>query len=166
MWHVVNTAPNSQIAVTKFLTLHGLESYAPEFIRPRRTHPGSVRDGRHQWIFPGYVFFRVPSGFSSWNIVQRAHGVRRLLCDGNVPAVMEDAVLEQLRLRLATTQPLHQGKVFRAGQRVRVEQGALAMVDALFDRSLEATDRVRILVQLLGRQIPVDVDAAILTAAS
>jgi hypothetical protein len=46
-----------------------------------------------------------------------------------------------------------------------VEDGPLAMIDAVFDRCLQAPDRVRILVQLLGRQIPVDVNATILSAA-
>jgi len=77
---------------------------------------------------------------------------------------MDDAVLEELRQRLATTQPRHLGAAFRPGQRVRVEGGALAMMDGVFDRCLEAPDRVRILVQLLGRQIPVDVNATILSA--
>jgi transcriptional antiterminator RfaH len=164
MWHVVSTAPSTELQVCRFLALRGVESYAPEFRQPRRTRPGSVRDGRHHWLFPGYVFFRAPTDFSAWHLVYWAPGVRQLLRNGAVPAVMDDAVLEELRQRLATTQPRHLGAAFRPGQRVRVEGGALAMIDAVFDRCLEAPDRVRILVQLLGRQIPVDVNATILNA--
>jgi transcription antitermination factor NusG len=166
MWHVVNTAPSTEVKVCGFLALHGIESYAPEFSHPRGTRPGSVRDGRHRWIFPGYVFFRAPAGFADWHLVHWAPGVRRLLRGGTAPAVMDDAVLEELRRRLDTTRPRHQGAGFQSGQRVRVDSGALAMIDAVFDRCLGAPDRVRILVQLLGRQIPVDVNVTILSAAS
>jgi transcription antitermination factor NusG len=165
MWHVVSTAPSTELKVCRFLVLHGVESYAPEFPQRRRTHPGSVRARRHHWVFPGYVFFRAPTGFSAWHLVYWAPGVRQLLRNGTAPAVMDDAVLEELRQRLATTQPRHLGAGFRPGQRVRVEDGPLAMIDAVFDRCLQAPDRVRILVQLLGRQIPVDVNATILSAA-
>ncbi len=165
MWNVVSTAPSTELKVCRFLALHGLESYAPEFRQHRRTRPGSVRDGRHHWVFPGYVFFRAPAGFSAWHVVHWAPGVRQLLRSGTGPAEMHDAVLEELRQRLAITRPRHLGAEFRPGQRVRVEGGALAMIDAIFDRCLEAPDRVRILVQLLGRQVPVDIDATVLSAA-
>jgi hypothetical protein len=39
------------------------------------------------------------------------------------------------------------------------------MVDALFDRCLKASDRVSVLVQLLGRLVAVEVDPVILRAA-
>jgi hypothetical protein len=39
------------------------------------------------------------------------------------------------------------------------------MVDAIFDKELDAPDRVRILVQLLGRPMSVEVDPTILRAA-
>lgn len=165
MWYVANTAPGNELKICRFLALHGMESYAPEFSHPRRTRPGSVRDGRHHWMFPGYVFFRSPSSFAAWRLVHGAPGVRQVLRNGSEPAVMDDAVLGELRERLATAQPRHPGAGFQAGQRVRVDAGALAMIDAVFDRCLEASDRVRILVQLLGRQIPVDVSATILSAA-
>jgi hypothetical protein len=39
------------------------------------------------------------------------------------------------------------------------------MVDAIFDRDLDGPARVQVLVQLLGRQMPVSLDPAILRAA-
>jgi transcriptional antiterminator RfaH len=166
MWYVANTAPGTESKVCRFLALQGTESYVPEFRHPRGTRPGSVRDGRHRWVFPGYVFFRPPANFSAWHGVYWVPGIRQVLRNGSEPAVMDDVVLEELRERLATAQPRHPGAGFQPGQLVRVEAGALAMIDAVFDRCLDAPDRVRILVQLLGRQIPVDVNPTILSAAS
>jgi hypothetical protein len=39
------------------------------------------------------------------------------------------------------------------------------MVDAIFERELDAPERVRILVRLLGRPLSVEVDPAILRPA-
>jgi transcription antitermination factor NusG len=166
MWHVVHTAPHSELRVCRYLDVQGLPTYAPEFERRRGTHPGSVRDSRHQWIFPGYVFFRAPEGFIDWHVVRRAPGVRQLLQYDGRPAFMDDAVIDEIQGRIAWTRAPHPGAAFRTGQRVVIDRGPLAMVDALFDRCLPAPDRVRILVHLLGRQVSVDVDPTILRAAS
>ena len=40
------------------------------------------------------------------------------------------------------------------------------MVDAIFEKNLDATQRVQVLVQLLGRPLSVELDAAIVRAAS
>jgi hypothetical protein len=45
---------------------------------------------------------------------------------------------------------------------VLIERGPLAAVDAIFERELDAPARVRILIRLLGRDIPVEVSAELL----
>jgi transcription antitermination factor NusG len=165
MWCVVHTAANAEAQVCRLLTSQGLSSYAPEFRRVRRTQAGSVRDRRHHWIFPRYVFFRLSDGFAQWDVVRWAPGVIRVLQQGNGPALLEDAVMDHLRTRLADTEPRHPGRTFRPGQRVVVEDGPLVRVEALFDRCLTAHDRVVILVQLLGRLVPVEVDPGDIRAA-
>jgi hypothetical protein len=46
-----------------------------------------------------------------------------------------------------------------------IQSGPLRMVDAIFERNLDASQRVQVLVQLLGRPLAVELDAAILRAA-
>lgn len=164
MWHVVSTAPNNETRVCKFLALHGFAGYAPEFQPSRRTRPGSVRDGRHHWIFPGYVFVQVPPEFTQWDVVRWLPGVRNVLQQDGRPAALDDALVDELVRRLAGLPAAH-GAGFRSGQRVTIERGPLAMLDALFDRDLKAPDRVKILVYLLGRQVSVEIDPTILRAA-
>ena len=165
MWHVLHAAPKREPHVCKFLAIQGLRSYAPTFQRSGHTRPGSVRDGRHRWIFPGYVFFQAPEEYSRWDTLRWAPGVRQLLHQDGRPAEIDDAVIEHLQLRLATARPPHPGAGYCTGQSVIVEHGPLAMVDALFDQCLKTSDRVRILVHLLGRLVPVEVDATVLRPA-
>jgi transcription antitermination factor NusG len=79
------------------------------------------------------------------------------------PAVLDDEVIERVRLRLRTpavrpTTPL------APGQRVIIDRGPLRMVDAIFERTLDRGSRVQILIQLLGRPLTVEVDPNILRA--
>ena len=164
VWNVAHVHPNHEAQVAKFLALHGIDIYCPRFAAPAGTRPGSVREGRTRWVFPGYLFFKVPQGFARWDLVLWAPGVRRVLSDDGAPSPVSDAVVARLRTRLA--QPAGRRSAFRRGQPVVIERGPLAMVDAIFDRELSTSERVQVLVQLLGRPVTVVVDAAILRHAS
>lgn len=162
MWNVLHTNPNCESQVAKYLGLHDIEVYLPQFATPPGTQRGSVRDRRRRWVFPGYLFFNVPAGFQKWNAVHWAPGVRRVLTEDGGPSVVSQAVIDRIGERLA--QPTR-SRPFRSGQPVVIEGGPLAMVDAIFDRELNTSERVQVLVQLLGRPMTVVVDAAILRPA-
>ena len=89
-----------------------------------------------------------------------------MLQEGGSFGVITDEVVEHLRRRLAEGTLRTSRPGFIAGQALVIEQGPLRMVDAIFERQLDAPTRVRILVRLLGRSVTVDVDPAILRAAS
>ena len=163
MWHVVHTNPNAETQVAKFLGLHGIEAYAPQFAPSARTRPGSVRDLRRRPVFPGYLFLRVPDAFLRWDLVHWAPGVRRVLMDNGSPATLADAVVDRVRVRLYEEAGMR--LTLTRGQRVVIERGPLAMVDAIFDKALNTSERVQVLVHLLGRPMTVAVDAAILRPA-
>ena len=79
MWNVLQSAPQGEMRVCTFLSVYGVEGYAPRFPPSERTRPGSVRDRKARWVFPGYLFFRVPEGFAQWDNIRWAPGVRRVL---------------------------------------------------------------------------------------
>jgi transcription antitermination factor NusG len=162
MWHVLYAAPQCEPQVCKFLALHGVDGYAPQFPAPPRTRPGSVRARKHRWVFPGYVFVRPPEGFAQWDLIRWAPGVRRMLHADGGPAVLSEDIIDHLRQRLAAGSLRRDRPQFSPGQPVAILSGPLRMVDGIFERELDATSRVRILVQLLGRPLSVEVDAAIL----
>jgi transcriptional antiterminator RfaH len=165
MWHVLHTAPNCEQKVYKFLAVQGLEAYAPQLPAPRGTRAGSVRAQRRRWLFPAYVFVKLPEEFAQWDLVRSAPGVRRMLQEDGGPAVVSESVIEHLRRRIAERSLWQRGPRFVRGQAVSIDSGPLAALDAIFDRHLDAPARVQVLVRLLGRQILVRIDPAVLRAA-
>ena len=162
-WWVLQTTSKREPLVCRQLAMRGLEHYAPEFPRRGRTRPGSVRDERRRMIFPGYVFCR-PAGCADVHVaLKRAPGVLRILGEDGVdgePASVPDAVVRHVRRRVAERAQGLDRAEFRRGQRVVVEGGPMASVDAIFDRELHASARVRILVDMMGRTVPMDIDPA------
>jgi transcriptional antiterminator RfaH len=165
MWRVLHVSPHGEAQVCKYLSAHALENYAPQFPPPSRTRPGSVRDRRFRWVFPGYVFLRPPEGFSQWDLIRWAPGVRRFLQQDGDAALLPDEIVDHIRRRLAERSLQMPAPRFKRGQPVMVQSGPLRMVDAIFESELDAPSRVRILVHLLGRPLTVEVDPAILRAA-
>jgi transcription antitermination factor NusG len=157
MWHVMNVAPNREAQVCEHLALHGGEAYAPQFPSAPGTRRGSVRDRRRRWVFPGYLFFKFPSGFDDWDAVRWAPGVRRVLDAEGTPALIGDGIVNHIRSRIARGQLTSPALGFRAGQAVVIKGGPLTSLDAVFDRELNSGDRVQVLVNLFHRQLPVHV---------
>src|SRR5438552_5139488 len=165
MWHVLHAAPHGEAQICRFLGVHDVEAYSPEFPPPPRTRAVSVRDRRHRAVFPGYVFFRIPISFTNWDLIRWAPGVRRVLQEDGSAASLSDEIVDHLRSRLAE-KSLRPGRPsFEPGQRVVIQSGPLRMVDAIFEKELDAPSRVQILVNLLGRPLAVEVDRTILRAA-
>jgi transcription antitermination factor NusG len=157
-WCVLRSASHHELHVCKQLAGYGIETYAPEFPRPARTQPGSVRDRRHRWVFPGYVFFRLPITVDGWRVIRWAPGVRGILEVDGGPGALPDVVIRHLQRRIGSMTLDPAGVAFKRGEPVVVERGPLAAVDAIFDRELDSPARVQILVQMMGRELPVQID--------
>jgi transcription antitermination factor NusG len=157
-WCVLRSAPHRELLVCKQLDAYGIETYAPEFPRTSQTRPGSVRDKRHRWVFPGYVFFRPPASIDGWQVIRWAPGVRGILEVDGGPGALSDRVVHHLQRRIAEMSVDPTGVRFKRGEPVVVERGPLAEVDAIFDRELDSPARVQILVQMMGRELPVQID--------
>jgi transcription antitermination factor NusG len=157
-WFVLQAAPQRELPLVKLLKAHGLQSYVPQFPLPKRAKPESVRSSRPRLVFPGYVFFKVPAGFKDWADVLWAGGVRRILWQEGGPALIDDAVIDHLKDRLAAGKLVPVRPTLLAGQPVLIERGPLAAVDAIFDKHLDADSRVQVLGEMMGRRVRVQVD--------
>ena len=157
-WCVLRVAPHRELHVCRQLAAHGVPTYAAEFPRAGRTRPGSVRDRRRRWVFPGYVFFQPPEDSAAWRMIRWAPGVRGVLEVDGGPGTIPDIVVRHLQRRIAQMSVDTAVVGFKRGEPVVVEQGPLAAVDAIFDRQLDTPARVQILVQMMGRELPVRID--------
>jgi len=103
------------------------------------------------------VLFRPPADFSGWGKVSTGPGVRRLLMSDGMPALLEPAIVQGIRARLSDARGCRRPPPFQPGEAVRITGGPLRELDAIFHRQTAASDRVAILVRLLGRSVEVEV---------
>ncbi len=146
-WYALYTKPGQEELVASQLEQQGLEPFLPQFTERRRGKAPRV-----QPLFPCYLFVRADLECVARSSLQWTPGLRCLVAFGGVPARVPDEAISLLHKRLVQME--EQGgwlqPRFRPGQRVRLREGPLAGLEAVFEGSLGPNDRVRILVRFLG----------------
>jgi transcriptional antiterminator RfaH len=155
-WYLVHTKPSAEAIARSNLERQGYQVYYPQLARNVR------RAGR--WIattaplFPRYVFVRLVEGRQSFGPIRSTLGVANVVRFGVDYAVVPASVVRRLKEREDPATGLHKLKPNSLchGARVRISDGALRGLEGVFERDL-GTDRVLVLLQLLGHSTSVDV---------
>jgi transcriptional antiterminator RfaH len=101
-----------------------------------------------------------------WRSIHSTIGVARLVCNGDDPVPVADEVIETLRAREDEQGfvTLRQRPRFAVGEKVRVLDGVFADCLGLFD-GMKDSDRVAVLLDLLGRKVRLVLDEFSVAAA-
>lgn len=162
-WFVVQTQPNSERRAAAHLARQGFEVYFPRYLK-RRSHAGKV-DMVAAPLFPRYLFVAIDLVTQQWRAIRSTVGVAQLVCYGDRPAALADDIIADLRRR-EDGHGLVQlnGSAFKPGEKVRVVVGAFADHLGMFE-SMGDSERVAVLLDLLGRKVRVVMNINVLEAA-
>lgn len=163
-WYAVQTHPHGESKAMQHLARQGFEVYLPRYLK-RRRHARRV-DTVVAPLFPRYLFVAVDHLTQRWRAIRSTVGVTDLVCQGDAPAHVGDAVIRELRthedeqglIRLQPRQP------FANGAKVVVVNGVFSTCLGLFE-GMKDKDRVAILLDLLGRRVRVLLDVDSIAAA-
>jgi transcriptional antiterminator RfaH len=152
-WYALYTKPKKELQVVALLQGQGIETYLPTVRRKvqRKDRPERVV------YFPCYVFAHLDFATVPRSSIAWLPGVRRIVSFGDQPAVVAAEIVDLIRLRLDEIEEVGYGKL-RQGDRVRIKSGPLRDLEAVFDQPLSSASRVRILLDVVGRMTPVDID--------
>ena len=148
-WYTIRTKPKKEAAVADWLRSLDLEVFLP-WLRCRQ------RLGtRYQWglapLFPGYLFCRLDLILSG-KAVRYAPGVKDFVRFGPRFAEMGEDILQSLRERCPNGVAQVQPPLYRSGETVMIREGPFAGVEGLFECEMKGSERVAVLLDLLGRQ--------------
>jgi transcriptional antiterminator RfaH len=148
-WYAIQIKVNREKDVEKRLRDLNLEVFLP-WMRARR-RIGS----RFHWVlaplFPGYVFCRLDMVLSG-KAARYSPGVKDFLTFGSRIAEVGENILEALRERcpggIAEIDPVNA----KPGDRVKINEGPFSGLEAIFEQKLRGSERVAVLLDILGRQ--------------
>ena len=163
-WYVAQTHVHAESKATRHLGRQGFEVYLPRYLKQRR-HARRV-DTVAAPLFPRYLFVSVDMATQRWHSIRSTIGITRLVTNGDVPAVVPQAIIEGLKRREDTNGlvQLECRPRFAPGDKIRVLNGAFCDALGLFE-GIRDQERVAILLDLLGRKVRVVLDMDIIDAA-
>jgi transcriptional antiterminator RfaH len=163
-WYVVQTQPNAERKAIIHLGRQGFTTYLPRY-RKRRRHARRTEIVLAP-LFPRYLFVSIDTEAQRWRSIQSTVGVAHLVCNGNAPTAVSHSVIEALRARESSDGiiDIDIRPRFARGDKVRVIDGAFGDSLGLFESRTDS-ERVAILLDLLGRKVRVVLDVEDVVAA-
>ena len=140
------------------------EVYLPRYLKKRR-HARRL-DTIAAPLYQGYLFVAIDLGAQRWRSIHSTIGVSRLVCRGEEPAALPEAIVEELKRRQDENGliRLERRPRFNPGDKVRVVEGAFSDCLGLFE-GMNDRERVAILLDLLGRKVRVHLASEFVDAA-
>ena len=157
-WFALTVRPRHEKAVERYLETLGLDPFLPLY-RARRKW-SDRRKTLELCLFPGYVFCRFD--FPDRLRVLNLPSVLSIVGFGKEAAPVPDEEIQAVRRILASGRPLLPWQYMRAGQRVRIDTGALEGVSGTLVRERDEF-RVVVSIELLQRSVAVEIDREMLS---
>jgi transcription antitermination factor NusG len=134
-----------------------------------RRRPKTVRHARKLTnvaaaFFPRYLFIHLDLTRDRWHSVNGTFGVSRLIMQGELPHPVPRGIVETMIAAVDASGFLRLEENLKIGSRVRLMAGPFAEQLGTLDR-LDDSGRVRVLLQIMGAIVPVQLERKIVTAA-
>lgn len=155
-WYCARTKPKHEHFAAAHLRKNlNLEVFHPRLHVERATQRGVMR--MLEPLFPCYVFVRCVLE-ESLDEIRRANGVHSLVhFGGRIPPVA-DAIVEELQECFGAEDTMTVHDRIAPGDEINIGEGAFAGMRAYVLRLMPARRRVQVLIDILGRPTPVEVD--------
>jgi transcriptional antiterminator RfaH len=143
-YFVIQTEANREATAAHFLLQEGYAPYLPK-IRTK---------GRITALFPSYLFV---SATDFWYPIKSTVAVIGLLMSGDHPAKLKDEIVNAIKMKERNgVVKLPEPKRIKRGDKIRIIRGSFDGHLAIFD-GMSGNDRSRVLLDLLGRKVVVEI---------
>jgi transcriptional antiterminator RfaH len=154
-WYAVHTLPFAEKRAQAQLENQGFLTFLPKrrkTIRHARKLSTVVAP-----FFPRYLFVVLDLNRDRWRSVNGTFGVSRLVMGGDLPCPAPPGIVETMVAATDAEGLLDLRPDLKIGTPVRLAAGPFAEQLAVLDR-MDDSGRIRVLLNMLGRQVPVSLD--------
>lgn len=157
-WFCVRSEPKREhVAAANLRDRVGIEVFAPRIRTAHITRRGFSASCTEA-LFPGYLFSRFAYPDQVRHVVSTT-GVIGVVAFGGQPPAVADQVIHYLRQELTEVEHTPSGPVLEEGTWVRILSGCFQYIEGRVVHFDPHTDRVRLLLTLLGSEVQVSVSA-------
>jgi transcriptional antiterminator RfaH len=157
LWFCLKAQPKHEhIAATTLRRQMKVDCFSPRVRFRKATRRGAV------WfveaMFPGYLFsqFVYPHDHRR---VEHSPGIHAIVRFGDQVATVDAQTIDGLRQKAGDEEIVTFDPEIRVDQQVRITEGPFQGLEALVTRLLPAKERVRVLLEFLGRTVETEISA-------
>jgi len=154
LWYVIQTKPKKEEEAVSYLSTRGVEIFNPLM------ETFALRNGKMNKelkpLFSGYIFGKFDLE-KNYPLVRWGRGVKKVLGFGGYPTSISEEIVEIIKERTDTEGIVRVKQNFKANDVIRIKTGPLKDLLAIFERWVSDTERVRILLNLIGYQPAVEI---------
>ena len=163
LWYVVHTKPQQELLAVSMLEDHcKLAVFLPEV---KQKYRGKVQ---LRPFFPGYLFVEADLDAVEYTAINSTPGVIRLVAFEQRPLPLNPGIVESIREEVERIN--NEGGLppesYQEGETVRLKEGPLGGLHAVFISHLRPKDRVLVLLKFLGQENEVELDLSEIERAS
>jgi transcription elongation factor/antiterminator RfaH len=151
-WYVVYSKPHKEEFARLHMQRKGVEVFFPRLMLPNV----SLKRQRLVPLFPSYLFVYLNAP-EEYDYVRWSPGVKCLVNFNGTPMPIEEQVVAFLKERANAEGILEARSNLIMGQEVRIVEGPFEGLVGIIQDPPDAKGRVRVLMELLGRQVNVDI---------
>jgi transcriptional antiterminator RfaH len=148
-WYAVSTKMRSEATACASLDRLGIEVFLP-MIRERKALRGKSGVTTSP-LFPGYLFAKFDAS-RQFRAVAYAQGVKNIVTFGHGPSVVDDSIIQAIRGQAISGAIEFSETRFSPGQSVRIQDGPLCGLEAVFEKKLDGTSRAVLLLKAISFQ--------------
>ena len=153
-WYVVHTKPGNEYRAENNLTSQEIETFLP-LLESYQYFNGRPLQ-KIKPLFPNYLFAKLDIDMHYYK-VKWTRGVSKILGVGSEPIAISEKVIETIRARMGENNLVKLDDGIKEGNIVQFTSGPFKDLMGVFDRKMSDGKRVRVLLNLIGVDVPVQV---------
>ena len=164
-WYVLHTYSGYEDAVAKSLKQRieslGMEDKIFDVLVPKEKKI-KIKNGKRkvveEKIYPGYVLVEMVVTDDSWYVVRNTPNVTGFVGAGTTPVPVSLTEIDNLKKRMGVEEPKYKIEV-QMGDMVKITDGPFKDFDGKISEIDEERGKVKVLVNMFGRDTPVELDS-------
>ena len=166
-WYILKVQSNREDTIREALLrrvkVDGLDDYFGEVIVPTEMVT-EFKNGKKKVVkrklYPGYIMIQMAVNDDTWFLVRDIPGIGDFTGAGGKPIPMQEHEVSRLLAKQEekTTEAPKLQISFKAGDRVKINEGTFENFEGEVDTIDEANGRVTVMINIFGRSTPVELE--------
>jgi transcriptional antiterminator RfaH len=153
-WYVIHTKPGNEHRVETNLSNQAIEAFLPLLEVLQDSHGKIVQ--KIKPLFPNYLFAKLDIDVHYYK-VKWTRGVSKILGVGSEPIPVSEKVIQAIKERMGQDNLVKLEDGLEEGNIIQFTSGFFKDLRGVFDKKMSDGKRVRVLLNLIGVDVPVQV---------